>query len=233
MGKINPIGILLNCLCSISGGLLLVACTAKAPIETLPPSTPEPNPAEKASEQAPERLVIDLREPGPFAAGHLPGALNIQLGWDQLRGRMGAYVPDRTQPLALRANSQSEAEQAAAILLDLGYQDFARITPAPSEETATLPLMSAAELAKQLKAPLAPIVLDIRTPDEFAEGVIKGAVLIDEDHGPEALKGLDPKGHYAIICAGGWRSSQLATYMRNHGFTDVTNVIDGMSAWQD
>ena len=199
-----------------------------------PPARPaDPTPAESELEEARERMVIDLREPGPFAEGHLPGALNIQLGWEQLRGRMRSYVPDQSQPLAIRANSQSEAEQAAAILIDLGYQDFARITPTPEEETATLPLMSAAELAKQLKAPEAPIVLDIRTPDEFAEGVIPGEILIDEDHGPEALGSLDPGGHYAIICAGGWRSSQLATYMRNHGFTNVTNVIDGMSAWQD
>jgi len=146
---------------------------------------------------------------------------------------MPSYVPDRAQPLFVRAESLSDAEKAAAILLDLGYRDFKRVEPAPGTETATLPLMKAAELAQRLAEPDAPTVLDIRTPEEFAGGVIPGAMRIDEDRGPEAVRGLDPHGHYAIICAGGWRSSQLATWMRNHGFDDVTNVVDGMSAWDD
>lgn len=201
----------------------LAACTAKAPIESLPADAEEPT----------QRLVIDVRDPEPFAAGHLPGALNIQLSWDQLRDRTPSYVPDRAQPLAIRAQDQDSAEQAAAILLDLGYEDFKRITPAPGDESATLPLMSAEELAGALKAPGAPILLDIRSAGEFADGVIPGAIQIDQDQGPAALEGLDPAGHYAVICAGGWRSSQLATYMRRHGFEDVTNVIDGMWAWEE
>ncbi len=62
--------------------VLSLACAAKAPIKT-------------TSQLEPERLVLDVREPKAFAAGHLPGALNIQLGWDQLRWRTPSYVPDR------------------------------------------------------------------------------------------------------------------------------------------
>lgn len=200
--------------------VLSLACAAKAPIKT-------------TSQLEPERLVLDVREPKAFAAGHLPGALNIQLGWDQLRWRTPSYVPDRAQPLAVRAASQSDAEKAAAILLELGYSDFQRIEPGLGEETETLPLMTSAELAKRLGGQNPPLVLDIRTEKEFAKGVIAGALRIDEDQGPEAVRGLDPAGHYAIICAEGWRSSQLATWMRLQGFTDVTNVIDGMEGWDD
>jgi rhodanese-related sulfurtransferase len=204
-------------------GAACASCAEKAPIEST-------GAAEVAAAQ---RLVIDVRLPDAFAEGHLPGALNIQLGWGQLEGRTRSYVPDLAQPLAVRAGSLSDAEKAAAILKNLGYKDYKRIEPTPGEETATLPLMTAAELESALDGPDAPIVLDIRTQSEFDDGTIDGATLINEDHGPEAVKDLDPNGHYAIICAGGWRSSQLATWMENHGFTDVTNVIDGMSAWYD
>lgn len=219
MATWRSFAVLIGSLCLLLGA----ACTAKAPIETLP----------QAAEEPLARLVIDLRDPEPFAAGHLPGALNIQLSWGQLRDRIVSYVPDRGQPLAVRASSTSDAEEAAAILLDLGYEDFVRVVPDTGEETATLPVMSAEDLADELRAAAPPIVLDIRSADEFAEGVIPGSIQIDQDHGPEALAGLDPNAHYAVICAGGWRSSQLATYMRNHGFVNVTNVIDGMWAWED
>jgi len=208
-------------------GAACASCTEKAPIESVGGG------AADASAEAVERLVIDVRLPDAFAAGHLPGALNIQLGWGQLEGRTRSYVPDLAQPLFVRADSQSDAEESAAILRDLGYKDYKRIEPAPGEETETLPVMTAAELQAELAQPGAPVVLDIRTPSEFDDGVIDGAMQIDEDEGPVSVKDLDPNGHYAIICAGGWRSSQLATWMQNHGFTDVTNVIDGMSAWYD
>lgn len=203
----------------------LAACTAKAPIEDV-----------GTAEQAAERLVIDVRDPEPFAAGHLPGALNIQLTWDQLEDRMASYVPDRSTPLAVRAASEADAQVAAAILVDLGYQDFKRIVPEPGDETATLPLMTAAELARVLSRtpePERPLVLDIRTAEEFEGGVIPGALCIDQDAGPAAVADLDRSRPYAVICAGGWRSSQLATYMRREGFEDVTNVIDGMWAWDE
>lgn len=216
----------------LAGGLLaglfggaLAGCTAKAPIEDV-----------GVAEEAAERLVVDVRDPEPFAAGHLPGALNIQLTWDQLEDRMDAYVPDRSTPLAVRAASEEDAQVAAAILLELGYQDFKRIVPEPGDETATLPLMTAEELAQTLAAtPEAtrPIVLDIRTAEEFEGGVIPGAIRIDQDAGPAAVADLDRTRTYAVICAGGWRSSQLATYMRREGFEDVTNVIDGMWAWDE
>jgi len=177
--------------------------------------------------------VIDLRLPEAYAAGHLPGSLNIQLGWDQLEGRTRSYVPDLDRPLAIRATDQDEAERAAAVLTELGYRDLARLDPDPAAETATLPLWSAAELADALAGPVPPIVLDIRHPNEFEDGVIAGAILIHEDEGPDEVAELDPARRYAIVCEGGWRSSQLASWMRIRGFDDVINVLDGMAGWRE
>ena len=44
---------------------------------------------------------------------------------------------------------------------------------------------------------------------------------------------LDPAKRYAVICEGGWRSSQLASWMRREGFGEVVNVIDGMAGYRD
>jgi hydroxyacylglutathione hydrolase len=205
-----------------AAGLVLAACAARVPVEPAAPGE--------------ARLVIDLRLPEAFAAGHVPGALNIQLGWDQLEGRTLSYVPDLDQPLAIRAADQDEAERAAAILTELGYQDLARFDPPEglaAVETATLPLISAADLARELASGAPPVVLDIRHPSEFEGGVIEGALLIHEDEGPASIEALDRARRYAIVCEGGWRSSQLQSWMATRGFGDVVNVLDGMAGWRD
>ena len=199
---------------------LVACCAPKIPIEIAPPG-------------GPERLVIDIREPAAFAAGHAPGSLNIQLTWDQLQDRTLGYVPDVARPLALRASSQSKAEQGAAILQKLGYRDVTLFEASPGSESATLELMQADDLKAALDAGKAPVLIDIRAQPEFDTGVIDTAVLVDQDAGPAAVADLDKDARYLIICEGGWRSSQLASWMKLQGFTDVVNVIDGMAGWRD
>ena len=203
-------------------GLAVVAsgCAAKIPIDVAPAG-------------GPERLVIDTRGPEAFAAGHAPGALNIQLGWDQLEDRTKSYLPDLERPIALRASSLSEAQEGAAVLQELGYTDVTLFSGEASTESATMELMMAKELEAILKTGGAPMVIDIRQESEFKGGVIGEALLVDQDAGPAAVEGLDKSARYLIICEGGYRSSQLASWMRIQGFQDVVNVIDGMSGWRD
>ena len=43
---------------------------------------------------------------------------------------------------------------------------------------------------------------------------------------------LDPGRRIAVICEGGYRSSQLASLLLARGFTNVVHVIDGMEGWR-
>jgi len=176
-----------------------------------------------------ERLVIDTRLPGPFAAGHAPGALNLQWDWKQLAARVEAYVPKRSTPLALRATDADEAELAAGLLARLGYTDVAAASP--DAEAATLPTMTAAELRARLEAGEELVVLDVREPWEHALGTIDGAARLDPDGAPARLGELEPGVHYAVICEAGYRSGQLASWMQRHGLR-ATNVLDGMAGWR-
>ena len=206
--------------------LALAACGGREP-ETAP------KPAAPAAEAlAAGRLVIDVREPEPFAAGHLPGALNLQLGWDQLVHRVASYVPDRATALAVRAPSAKEAAEALERLAELGYDDALALETDPSAETATLELWSARELGIQLAGSAPPTVIDIRSAAEFESGWIDGALRVDQDEGLKLLPFLSHERTYAVICEGGWRSSQLASAMRREGFAHVVNVIDGMAGWR-
>lgn len=79
------------------------------------------------------------------------------------------------------------------------------------------------------------IVLDVRTPEEFAAGHLDGAVMIDfyaEDFA-EQLAGLDPQASYLLYCRSGNRSGQTRELMADLGFADVADIDGGIVAWND
>ena len=69
------------------------------------------------------------------------------------------------------------------------------------------------------------VVIDVRTPAEFAAGHLDGAVNIDvQSPDFEALVSqLDPAGSYYVYCRSGNRSGQAIDRMTALGFSDLTN----------
>jgi phage shock protein E len=105
---------------------------------------------------------------------------------------------------------------------------------AAASETAAIRLVDAATAAAVLAdAPDDLVVLDVRTPEEFAEGHVDGAVMLDfyEPDFATRLGELDPDVPYVVICRSGNRSSQAVAMMADLGFVDVTDVDGGMLAW--
>ncbi len=79
------------------------------------------------------------------------------------------------------------------------------------------------------------VILDVRTPEEFAEGHLEGAILIDfyEDNFADELAQLDPEVPYLLYCRSGNRSGQTAEMMGELGFNDVADVDGGILAWNE
>jgi len=77
------------------------------------------------------------------------------------------------------------------------------------------------------------IVLDVRTPAEFAEGYIEGARLIDFQSGnfENEIALLDKNATYAVYCRSGNRSGQAAKIMQDAGFTNLFNLNGGVIDW--
>lgn len=88
--------------------LPLTVCLADTPPQTL------------AAIQSGSHMLIDVRTPSEFAAGHLPGAR--QIAYDQIGGLIGGVAPDKNTPIVLYCRSGRRSEIARQTLLDLGYR---------------------------------------------------------------------------------------------------------------
>lgn len=76
------------------------------------------------------------------------------------------------------------------------------------------------------------VVLDVRTPAEFAEGHLQGARNASLADGFEqAVTVLPRTGSYVVYCRSGNRSAQAAAVMARLGFTDVADAggLDGLA----
>ena len=88
--------------------------------------------------------------------------------------------------------------------------------------------------ALALAADLSVIVVDVRTPAEFADGHVARAVLVDFDapgFGDRIAK-FDRSATYLVYCHSGNRSGQATAVMADLGFTNVNNLDGGISVWQ-
>ena len=69
-------------------------------------------------------------------------------------------------------------------------------------------------------------VIDVRTPEEFSQGYVKGAVNIDVSN-PDfeaQIASLDKNAAYSIYCRSGNRSAVAVDIMRNAGFANVVDL---------
>ena len=78
------------------------------------------------------------------------------------------------------------------------------------------------------------IILDIRTPWEFAENHIENAKNLDftDPNLYEMVEKLDIDRTYIIYCKSGRRSIKMLDIMKDLGFTNVYSIIGGFKGWK-
>ncbi|UUU28863.1 rhodanese-like domain-containing protein [Streptomyces sp. CA-210063] len=81
------------------------------------PLTPRALGIEQARERLSELIVVDVRTPGEYASGHLPGALNVPL--DQLERALPALKESTAEPLMV-CRSGARSEKACLLLAEHG-----------------------------------------------------------------------------------------------------------------
>ena len=78
------------------------------------------------------------------------------------------------------------------------------------------------------------VILDVRTPQEFAEGHLANAINIDFQSGnfEQEIASLDKTKTYAVYCRSGNRSGQAVKVMAKAGFTSLYDMDGGIIDWQ-
>ncbi len=78
-------------------------------------------------------------------------------------------------------------------------------------------------------------IVDVRTPEEMADGHIEGAIGIDykADNFKEEIGKLDRDGEYLLYCRSGNRSGKAMKLMSGMGFKKMYNMEGGYLAWSE
>lgn len=74
-------------------------------------------------------------------------------------------------------------------------------------------------------------LLDVRTPQEWNEAHVPGAVLIPLDELPQRLDEVPRDRPVMVICRSGNRSAVGRDILKDAGFTQVTSIAGGIRAW--
>ncbi|WP_431136440.1 rhodanese-like domain-containing protein [Psychroserpens mesophilus] len=95
--------------------------------------------------------------------------------------------------------------------------------------------LSQHEWITKLEADNNAVVLDVRTPEEVAEGIIPNAIHIDIFKGQgfiDEVQQLDKTKTYFVYCKAGGRSGQACGVMNQLGFNKTYNLLGGFSEWE-
>jgi Rhodanese-related sulfurtransferase len=180
--------------------------------------------------------ILDVREAADYATGHLAGSINIGLGGQY--ATWAGTILDPTRPIVVIAEPGREQE-AALRLGRIGFDGIKGYLRNGMEALALRPELvqstervSAPMLAEELASANPPVVIDIRTPAEWAAGHITGSINLPLSQLKQHLDRVPHNSRVAIHCAGGYRSSIATSLLSQRGISDIIELAGGITAWE-
>jgi rhodanese-related sulfurtransferase len=86
-------------------------------------------------------------------------------------------------------------------------------------------------LQTMLDSDAPPVLLDVRTVEEFARGHLEQARHVPLAELPHRLDELSPGTPLVAYCLSGTRSANACQFLAQHGFSDIYNLEGGIAAW--
>jgi hydroxyacylglutathione hydrolase len=182
-------------------------------------------------------IVIDCRPAEKFAAGHVPGTVNIPLGKSFLNWT-GALVPENRDFYLLTEADSNDAVKA--MLHDLCKIGLTRVRGIFRSQAlhdwrsrrGSLEQVAQLDATRLEKAGgNGQQVIDVRSPEEWSKGHLPGAIHIPLAALPDKLGDLDRARPIVLHCQGGGRSSIAASFLQAQGIKNVSNLAGGYEAW--
>jgi rhodanese-related sulfurtransferase len=161
-------------------------------------------------------IVVDVRTEEEFEYGAYPDAINIPL--DELMTRYKELGNNVSREIVVYCATGARSAYAQQILMNLGYTK--------AKNGGGIAAMMARRDAKPAtETPLnEPLIVDVRTPEEFHGGAYPGAINIPLDELHVKINELGSKSReITLYCASGARSAYAQRGLMQMGFTNVKN----------
>ena len=180
-------------------------------------------------------FVADTRGADAFAAGYVPGTINVPLN-RSFPTWAGSMIPFDGEFFVI-----AEPGRIGEVARDLGLIGLERIAgyweadavaawAAAGGSLGRTPQIDAAELQRREAAGAA--VIDVRGHAEWEGGHIPGVPNIPLGALAARLAEVPRDRPVIVQCQGGARSAMAASVLKAHGWDDVTNMSGGFAAWK-
>lgn len=177
-------------------------------------------------------LILDTRNAGDFAKGHIPNSINIGIE-GSFAPWVGTMIPDVKQELLLVIEPGKE-EEVVTRLARVGYDHsigflkggFAAWKQAGMEvdTTNSIPVKELATIYQQHPHIH---ILDVRRKSEYDSEHLIGAENAPLDYINDSMLQVDKNKTYYVHCAGGYRSMIFISILRARGYDNLIDVSGG------
>jgi glyoxylase-like metal-dependent hydrolase (beta-lactamase superfamily II)/rhodanese-related sulfurtransferase len=181
-------------------------------------------------------IALDVRSGDDFAAGHVPGSVNIALS-GQFASWAGTVLGLTAHPVLI-ADTEQQWEEARVRLARVGMEalDGYLAGGVTAWRRSGLPVAQTPQItAEQLRSRLergALRVLDVRRQGEWDAGHIDGATWWPLDNFKVSPPEIDHEAPLAVHCKSGYRSIIACSLLERAGFHHIVNLVGGFDAWQ-
>jgi len=183
-------------------------------------------------------LVVDTRPADAFAAGHVPGTINIPLN-ESFTGWAGWLIPYDADFHLIVADGGRLLDEALRDLAMIGLDRIGgwfgpeAVTgwAAAGRQLAEVPQVRPADVADAVRAGEV-TVIDVRAPSEWDAGHLPGVVNIPLGSLADRLDEIPADRPVVLQCQGGGRSVIAASLLQAHGFPAAANLTGGFRAWE-
>ena len=178
-------------------------------------------------------VIVDLRPAADFAAGHLPGTLNLPFN-NSFATWAGSLLPyDRDIYLLLDEAARLDRVVQQLLLIGLDrvrgwFSADALELWSRSKPLERVEQLGVGDLARKRNGL---VILDVRGRSEWDSAHLSGATLIPLAELPERLAEVPADQPVAVHCQGGGRSAIAASLLLSRGHRAVANVVGGLGAW--
>jgi rhodanese-related sulfurtransferase len=181
-----------------------------------------------------DALILDTRNNTIFYRGFIPQSVNIGLDGD-FAPWVGALIVDVKQAILL-VTDEGREEEAITRLSRVGFDNVLGHLQGGFEawlksgkEADIVDRITAEQFAKEVKIGQ-DMVIDLRRETEYAAEHVDEAFNRPLDYINDWIKDVNPKEHFFLHCAGGYRSMAAASILQARGYRNFTEIAGGFKA---